>query len=304
MYPSYLSLLENGELQKRLALLKAHYHHCQLCPHTCGVNRVEGEFGICKSGPTPVVASYNVHHGEEPPISGTRGSGTIFLSGCSGRCIFCQNYPISQIGTGSVENEERLADMMLDLQVRGCHNINLVTPTHFLPSIVGALLISAAKGLMIPLVYNTGGYERVEILRLLKGIVDIYLPDAKYGNNENAKDLSGFKNYVTYNRAALREMYRQVGNLIIENGIAKKGLLVRHLILPENISGTVDVMKFLSEDISPDVYVSLMDQYFPAYKALQHASLSRRITKSEYTNAINSFYVRRLHRGWIQNHIS
>ncbi|HDY88642.1 MAG TPA: radical SAM protein, partial [bacterium] len=215
MYPSYLKLIKTGELQHRIEILRKKYEDCALCPHKCRINRTRGEKGICSSGPLPVVASYNSHHGEEPPISGISGSGTIFFTGCSGRCIFCQNYPISQLGTGREISENKLADMMLELQKRGCHNINLVTPTHFLPSIIAALSIGASRGLHIPIVYNTSGYERVKIIRLLEDIIDIYLPDAKYSDNKIAFELSGFKKYVQYNRSALIEMFNQVGNLQI-----------------------------------------------------------------------------------------
>lgn len=304
MCSSYLKLSDNGELQNRIEILKKNYYDCILCPHKCKVNRTRGEKGICRSGSVPVVASYNSHYGEEPPISGLSGSGTIFFSSCSGRCVFCQNYPISQLGTGKEVNEEQLSEMMLELQNRGCNNINLVTPTHFLPSIVTAISIGVSKGLHIPIVYNTGGYERVEIIKILDGIIDIYLPDAKYADNIIAKELSGFTNYVDYNRSALIEMFNQVGTLQKKDGIAVKGMIIRHLILPENLAGTGDIMKFLSENISRDIYVSLMDQYFPAYKALKHKVLSQRITSEEYNNAIESFYGNGLHNGWIQDHIS
>jgi len=264
---------------------------------------MEGEVGVCHSGFIPVVASYNSHYGEEPPISGSSGSGTIFFTGCSGRCIFCQNYPISQLGSGKEVSEEQLSEMMLQLQNRGCNNINLVTPTHFLPSILTAICTGASKGLHIPIVYNTGGYERVEIIKLLDGIIDIYLPDAKYADNLIAREISAFTNYVEHNRSALVEMFNQVGNLQTKNGIAVKGMIVRHLILPGELSGTGDVMKFLAENISRDIYLSLMDQYFPAYKSLKHKILSRRITSEEYNNAIEIFYSNGLHNGWIQDHI-
>lgn len=304
MPPGYVTLQKRGELEDRIKLLDRHYSECSLCPHQCMVNRLNEEKGICRSGHRVSVASYTTHHGEEPPISGLAGSGTIFFSGCSGRCLFCQNYPISQLNNGNEVSDEQLAEIMLELQQRGCHNINLVTPTHFLPSIVHALSIAFINGLHLPIVYNTGGYERVEILKLLDGIVDIYLPDAKYSDDMTAIELSGLKDYVTYNRSALKEMYRQTGNLTITDGIAEKGLLVRHLILPENLSGTDDIMAFLSDEISPDLYVSFMDQYFPAYKALKHNQISRRITVKEYDESLNYFYESGLHNGWIQEHVT
>ena len=302
MYPSYLKLYKNGELRNRIDILKKHHDECALCPHICKVNRNHGEKGVCRSGVIPVVASYNSHHGEEPPISGISGSGTIFFTGCSGRCIFCQNYPINQLGTGSEVSEEQLAGMMIELQKRGCININLVTPTHFLPSIIKEIYIGVKSGLCIPIVYNTNGYERVEIIRLLDGIIDIYLPDAKYSDNNIAKELSGFNNYVENNRSAIIEMFCQVGNLQTRNNNAVRGLIVRHLILPENLGGTGDILKFLSEKISKEIYVSLMDQYFPAYNALKHKKISRKITLEEYNNTIDSFYDNGLYKGWIQEH--
>lgn len=298
--PGYLELLSTGELDKRAEILKELYSKCCLCPHACGVDRNSGEMGVCRSGILPKVASYNLHHGEEPPISGSKGSGTIFFSGCSGRCVFCQNYPISQLGVGNEVTEDRLSEMMMDLQSRGCHNINFVTPTHFIPSIVSAIRGAASTGLKIPVVYNTSGYERVEILRLLDGIVDIYLPDAKYSSDIEAKKLSGFKNYTEYNRTALLEMYRQVGNLKTYRGIAIKGMIVRHLILPDNRAGTFETMKYLSSMISSDISISIMGQYFPAYKALNFQSINRRIRDVEYEEALQSYDENGLHNGWIQ----
>ncbi len=302
MYPGYLKLFHIGKLQHIINILKKHYYTCTLCPHQCEVNRSAGEKGICRSGDLPVVASFNTHLGEEPPVSGLSGSGTIFFTGCSGRCVFCQNYPISQLGTGKEVTINELAEMMLVLQKRKCNNINLVTPTHFLPSIVAAISIGASRGLHIPIVYNTGGYERVEILQLLNGIVDIYLPDAKYADNSVAREFSGFTNYVDHNRASLIEMFNQVGNLQVNEGVAVQGMIVRHLILPDNLGGTEDTMKFLAENISLNIYVSLMDQYFPAYKAFNNKEISRKITSVEYHAAIEAFYKNGLHNGWIQDH--
>jgi len=300
--PGYREVCRTGEIGERIRLLTELYSSCRLCPHECGVDRTANCRGVCGSGSRPVVASYNVHHGEEPPISGTRGSGTIFLSGCSGRCLFCQNYPISQLNTGKEVSESRLAGMMIELQKRGCHNINFVTPTHFSPSIVAAISIAAARGLVIPIVYNTSGYERVEVIKLLSGIVDIYLPDAKYADNDVAQCLSGFSKYVENNRTALKEMYSQTGNLVTSGGIALKGLIIRHLILPGGLAGTHDVLRFIAEELSPDIHVSLMDQYFPANRALAHGVISRRITADEYGEALESFYKSGLHNGWIQDH--
>ncbi|MFC1509521.1 radical SAM protein [Candidatus Omnitrophota bacterium] len=304
MIPGYLQLSDTGELAHRIELLTRHYRECSLCPHQCRVDRLSGSIGICRSGPYATVASSNIHTGEEPPISGYNGSGTIFFSGCSGRCIFCQNYPISQLNTGKQVSDECLAEMMLDLQNRGCHNINLVTPTHYLPSIVSALSVAADRGLHLPLVYNTSGYERVEIIKLLEGIVDIYLPDIKYTNNDIASEISGFSQYTQHNQKAIKEMYRQVGNLKIEDGVAVKGIVIRHLILPEDMSGTYKALRYLACEISPDIHISLMDQYFPAYKAHHHKRLSRRITVDEYEESIGYFDECGLHNGWIQEHFS
>ncbi|MHB9027912.1 MAG: radical SAM protein [Candidatus Latescibacterota bacterium] len=302
--PRYLDLLESGEIDKRVAALRAIYSECRLCPHECGIDRTAKGRGICRSGSHPMVASWNVHPGEEPPISGTGGSGTIFFSGCTGRCIFCQNYPISQLGTGAEASEERLAEMMLELQSRGCHNINFVTPTHFSPSVAAAIALAAARGLRIPIVYNTSGYERVEVLRLLDGIIDIYLPDSKYSDNAVASSLSGFQGYVEHNHAALKEMYRQVGELKTQHGLAIRGVIIRHLILPEGLAGTRDVLPFIAEEISCDVHISLMDQYFPAYHALNHGTMARRVTEEEYQEALEAFDASGLHNGWIQDHFA
>ncbi len=278
------------------------YESCGLCPHTCGVNRNNGEKGKCRSGSKPVVASYTVHHGEEPPISGIHGSGTIFLSGCTGRCIFCQNYPISQLGTGNEITEIQLAEMMLDLQERGCHNINFVTPTHFSPSIVSAVAHAAERGLCIPIVYNTSGYERPEIIKLLDGVIDIYLPDAKYSDDAPAKELSGFTRYTEFNTESLKEMYRQVGDLTTVGDIAVKGIIIRHMILPEGLSGSGGVFHMIAHELSENVHVSLMDQYFPAFHAHDHHTVSRRITEEEYEEALELFEQSGLKNGWIQDH--
>ena len=301
--PRYLTLYRNGELFRRAESAQAMLEHCELCPHCCGVNRCAGERGICRMGDLPKVSSWNIHRWEEPPLSGTRGSGTIFFSGCTGRCSFCQNYPISQLGYGDVVEAQRLASMMLELQRKGAHNINLVTPTHFVPQILAALLHAVRSGLRLPLVYNTSGYERQTTLSLLDGIVDIWLPDAKYGHDAIARRLSGFKNYVASNRAALREMYRQVGHELTldPEGLAVRGLLVRHMILPEGLAGTPQVLSWLAKELSPQVHVSLMDQYFPAHRALHDPILGRKTTPIEYLAALDAFDAAGLERGWFQN---
>ena len=302
--PSYLNLYRNGQLARRIKRAYACLEDCRLCPRECAVNRLQGKQGFCRVGAKPKVASWNVHPWEEPPISGTRGSGTIFFSHCTGRCLFCQNYPISQLGVGNEVSVERLAEMMLELQHKGCHNINLVTPTHFAPQILAALPHAIERGFRLPLVYNTSGYETVEALELLDGVVDIYLPDAKYADDETARRLSGFVHYVEANRAALKEMYRQVGEELVldDEGIARRGLIVRHLVLPGGLAGTPKVLRWLAENLSPRVHVSLMDQYFPAHKAIGHPVLSRKVTAEEYEEALRAFDEAGLENGWRQEH--
>jgi len=275
---------------------------CHVCPRKCGVNRLKGQIGICGMGFHPVVSSDNLHHGEEPPISGVRGSGTIFLTGCNLGCVFCQNYPISHILHGRKVKIPQLASMMLRLQKAGAHNINFVTPTHFAPQIMGALHIALNQGLKIPLVYNCGGYESLEILRLWEGIIDIYMPDMKYSDPKMAEKYALAPDYPGINKIAIREMYRQVGTLQLnEEGIAKSGLLIRHLVLPENIAGSRDILRFISEKISKKTYISLMSQYFPAHKAMEMPPLHRPLKTSEYEEAKSYLDYYGLHRGWIQN---
>jgi putative pyruvate formate lyase activating enzyme len=258
--------------------------------------------GYCRAGAEPVVASWASHPWEEPPISGTKGSGTIFFSHCTAHCLFCQNYPISQLGVGQTVTPERLAEMMLELQSRKCHNINLVTPTHFVAQILSALAIAAAQGLCLPLVYNSSGYETVETLRLLHGVVDIYLPDAKYADETIARHLSRFRGYVSANQAALLEMYRQVGhNLQLDaEGIALRGLIIRHMILPQGLAGTRQVLGWIANQLSPSVHVSLMAQYFPAHRAVGHPSLGRKVSGAEYLDALEAFDALGLEHGWRQ----
>lgn len=275
---------------------------CRLCPMDCQVNRHEGELGNCKSGAELKVASHNLHFGEEPPLSRGGGSGTIFLSNCSMFCKYCQNYPISQYGTGSFVTIDEFKNMILDLQRRGAENINFVTPDHMLPMILMAMGGAGQEGLNLPIVYNCSGYQKLEIIKQLEGIIDIYLMDMRYNDNRPAKEYSGCEGYVEANRAAVREMYRQVGDLKLDRRkLAISGLLIRHLVLPDNISGSAGILNFLAEEISKDVYVSLMSQYFPAYKAIEHAPLDRRITSDEFKAAVNAFYDAGLKNGYIQN---
>ena len=288
----------NNRIEAAYQLLEA----CRVCPRECGVNRLKNDkLGFCRSGLNPVISSASPHHGEEPPLSGTKGSGTIFFTNCNLRCLYCQNYPISQLGNGAERTPGELACQMLWLQEQGCHNLNLVTPTHFMPQILKALGIARDRGFNLPIVYNTSGYEAVESLRLLDGIVDIYLPDMRYSDDKAALKYSIAPHYPEINRAAVKEMYRQVGNLAFdENGIAKRGIIIRHLVLPNGLSGTESIMKFLAEEISRDVYISLMSQYFPAYKANEHKELSRRTTAAEYNDACRIMEKYGLENGWVQ----
>jgi putative pyruvate formate lyase activating enzyme len=301
--PGYLHLYQSRELDRRIEAAESMLAHCELCPHRCGANRFNGERGICRMGALPKVSSWNLHPWEEPPISGARGSGTIFFSGCTGRCLFCQNYPISQLGHGKVVTHEQLAGMMLELQRRGAHNINFVTPTHFVPHILTALPYAIRGGLCLPLVYNTSGYERVEVLRVLKDVIDLWLPDAKYSDEATAHRLSGFKDYVKHNRAALREIYRQVGDELVldQEGNAQRGMIVRHMVLPSGLAGTSQVLHWIARQLSPHIHTSLMDQYFPAYRALGHPVLGRKISAVEYLTALEAYETAGLERGWCQN---
>lgn len=301
-YPSYLELHRSGELHRRAVEARKRLAACDICPRACGVNRLQGEEGYCRAGALVRVASWNVHPGEEPPISGTRGSGTIFFSHCTARCVFCQNYPISQMARGIDVSPERLGGMMMELQRRGCHNINLVTPSHFVPQILTAVDAAAERGLRIPILYNTNGYDAVETLRLLDGVVDIYLPDAKYADDSVARRLSGFVDYTRHNRAALLEMRRQVGAplQVDDEGIATRGMVVRHLVLPNGLSQTPAVLHWLAENLGRDVYLSLMSQYFPTYRAMDHAELGRRITPEEYAEALAALEAEGMENGWTQ----
>jgi putative pyruvate formate lyase activating enzyme len=262
------------------------------------VNRLAGEVGYCRSGRLARVSSFTPHFGEEAPLVGTRGSGTIFMTGCNLRCVFCQNYDISHLGEGREVSPAKLAEMMICLQEGGCHNINFVTPTHFVPQILEALCEAAAMGLLVPLVYNSGGYDSVETLRLLDGIFDIYMPDAKYGTDSTAKKYSDAPDYTRIMKAAIREMHRQVGPLEVDDdGVAIQGLLVRHLVLPENLAGTAEVVRFLAEEVSPETYLNVMAQYHPCYKAYSYPELSRPITLREYAEAVGLARAAGLDRG-------
>jgi putative pyruvate formate lyase activating enzyme len=300
--PSYLRLFASGELAARAASARTSLSDCVLCPRRCHVDRLAGRLGYCRSGPTARVASWNRHPWEEPPISGTRGSGTIFFSGCTAACVFCQNYPISQLGVGQDVSEAQLASMMLELQRKGCHNINLVTATHFVPQFLGALQLAIPQGFRLPILYNTSGYELVETLRLLEDVVDIYLPDAKYATDAVAHELSGYRQYVSNNRSALLEMLRQVGPdlPLDEGGLAVRGMIVRHLVLPGGLAGSGPVAQWLAANLSPRLHVSIMSQYVPAHRAVGHPTLGRRVTAEEYEAAVDAFVEAGLETGWQQ----
>ena len=281
------TLLSESEFIAKINALEEILKACSLCPRECHVDRTAGERGFCNTGDSPFVSSWNPHFGEERPLVGRHGSGTIFFGNCNLGCIFCQNYTISHLGEGIEISHEKLADIMLSLQNTGCHNINLVTPTHQVPSIVRALKISCDRGLEIPIVYNCGGYESIDTLKILEGIIDIYMPDFKYADKTHASKYSNAPDYPETARLAIKEMHRQVGDLIInKEGIAQRGLLIRHLVLPADIAGTAKVVKFIAEEISKDSYVNIMDQYCPCYKAFENPPLNRRVTGKEYSAAI------------------
>ncbi len=284
--PAHLALLRSGELKRRVKAAYERLHACDLCGHACRVDRYE-RLGTCKTGAQALVTSYHPHPGEEDPLRGWRGSGTIFFAWCNLSCQFCQNYDISQLGHGREVEPEDIAVMMLALQDQGCHNINLVSPTHVTAPILAALLVAAQGGLRLPLVWNTGGYDSQATLELLDGVVDIYMPDMKYADEETAAKYSKAKRYPAVNQAAVKEMHRQVGDLVMdENGIALRGLLVRHLVLPKGLAGTSEIARFLAEDVSQDTYINVMDQYRPCYKANELPPLNRRTSRAEFNRAL------------------
>ena len=302
--PAYLALFRSGELAKRADALEARLAHCDICPRECGAMRLGAGRGHCNSGRLPIVASVCAHHGEEPALSGTRGSGTIFFGNCNMRCVYCQNHQISQGPREQQANEvscHDLAGHMLALQSQGCHNINLVTPSHFVPQIVQALAEAAESGLRLPLVYNTGGYDSLATLKVLDGIVDIYLPDLRYADDRLARKYSNVHRYVEHNRAAIKEMYRQVGDLKTDDeGVAQRGLIVRHLVLPNGIAGSEESLTWLAKEVSPAVAVSVMSQYFPVHRAHKHPELNRPITRAEYDEVVDVVNQLGLENGWLQ----
>ncbi len=287
--PAYLDLLDNGLLDDRIRQAQKLLSPCTLCPNNCKADRAAGMVGLCRTGMLARVHGWCAHPGEEAVISGWNGSGTIFFSGCNLRCVFCQNFEVSQLLSGSEMTAGDLAAVMLELQERGCHNINLVSPSHVVPQILDALILAAQAGLRLPLVYNTGGYDSIETLRLLDGVIDIYMPDMKYADAAAARRYSMVKNYPSINRAAVREMHRQVDDLQVNAaGLAERGLLVRHLILPNHLAGTGQVARFLLEEISPNTAINIMDQYRPTYQAGKHPALNRPATAAEMQSALQS----------------
>ncbi len=286
--PAYLTLFRSGDLGDRVDEAYRHLAICDVCALECPVDRTAGKLGACKTGMLAIVSSYGPHLGEEDPLRGFRGSGTIFFTRCNLRCQYCQNHDISQTGSGYEVSPEELGTMMLDLQARGCHNINFVSPSHVVPQILAGLQVAVSQGLHIPLVYNTGGYDSLAMLKLLDGVIDIYMPDMKYTDAKIAHRFSKIPNYPQVNREAVKEMHRQVGDLRMDaRGIAVKGLLVRHLILPDNLAGTDEVIRFLKDEISADTYLNLMAQYRPEYRAHLIPELNRRITAAEYRQALD-----------------
>lgn len=287
--PSYRALYRENILAERVAKAVGLLASCSICPRNCTVNRLAGEQGFCRTGRVASVASWGPHFGEESPLVGRFGSGTIFFSSCNLLCSFCQNDDISQGRVGGEAGPETLAGMMLSLADQGCHNINLVTPTHVVPQILEGLLVAVSRGLNVPLVYNCGGYENLETLEILKGVVDVYMPDFKFWDNSWASYACGVSDYREHACQALKEMHRQVGDLVLaEDGTAVRGLLVRHLVMPGNVAGTEEVMEFLSHEISRGTYVNVMDQYRPCHRAVEDDVLGRRITGAEYDRALGA----------------
>jgi putative pyruvate formate lyase activating enzyme len=299
--PAYRSRLSVGELRSRSTELSEIMRTCTLCPHDCGARRFEARYGVCRSTVNLRISSAAPHYGEEAPLTGWNGSGTIFFTSCNLKCTFCQNYDISQMRLGRSVTSKELAEIMLRLQRSGCHNINFVTPTHFVPQIVEAVVTAMEGGLSIPLVYNCGGYESVTTLRLLRDIIDIYMPDIKYSDNETARRFSGAPRYWNVVTEAVREMHAQVGDLAInDGGIAQRGLLIRHLVLPNRLAGSQRVLEFVARELSVDSYINIMDQYRPAYRAIRYNELGRTIAVGEYEEVLEWASAFGLHRGFPQ----
>lgn len=297
----YHALYQSGELLQRVKEGYRRLAACDLCPHRCGVNRIRGEQGRCRSGFKPRIASANLHRGEEPPISGSKGSGTIFFSGCTLSCVFCQNFPISQQNTGETMSTWELARRILQLQKRGAHNLNLVTPSHWLPQFMAALWLAIPQGFNLPVVWNSSGYEAMDALQLLDGVVSLYLPDMKYSDDLQAKELSDAPGYTAINRLAVQEMLRQVGHLQTDDhGIATRGLIVRHLVLPQGRAGSAVTLPWVAEQLGLETHIALMSQYFPAHRAAAMCGINRGLTHQEYDAAVSALEDAGLENGWVQ----
>lgn len=306
--PQYLALLAAGEFQQRVNALEALLERCTVCPRDCFNNRLQNAIAACYSGRLPIVSSYTAHFGEEPALVGTHGAGNIFFGNCNLRCVYCQNYQISQTHKEQLRNEithERLAEMMLELQAKGCHNVNFVSPTHFAPQMARSILLAAQAGLNVPVVYNTNSYDSVEVLRLLESIVGIYLPDLKYAEDEAGYLYSKVRSYKEIARLAIKEMYRQVGDELVFNeaGLLQRGLIIRLLVLPNDIGGIRESLEWIRDELSPRVAISLMAQYYPTHQAAtsaRHILLSRRITETEWSHAVNALEELEMENGWMQ----
>src|SRR5438067_7933941 len=308
--PSYLRLQRTGELMSRVRALETLLERCTVCPRDCLNNRLKNEIAACYSGRLPIVSSFTAHFGEEPPLVGTHGAGNIFFGNCNLRCVYCQNYQISQTHKQQIKKEvthERLAEMMLELQARGCHNVNFVSPTHFAPQTARAILIAAEQGLHLPIVYNTNAYDSVEVLKLLDGIVDVYLPDLKYSGNDEGFLYSKVRSYASVSRAAIAEMFRQTGAQLVyeKDGLLKRGLVIRLLVLPNDIGSVRESLQWIRHELSPRVAVSLMAQYYPtnaAETSQRYLLLSRRITESEWVRAVSALDELGMKEGWMQEY--
>lgn len=303
--PSYIPLFESGEFHKRLAALEAMLSACDICPHNCGNNRLKNEIARCYSGYLPVVSAYCPHFGEEPALVGTNGVGNIFLGNCNLRCVYCQNYQISQnwkVESKNTVSFERMAEMMLELQAKGCHSIGFVSPTHFVPQIVRALSLAIPQGLNLPLIYNTNAYDSVDVLKLLDGIFDIYLPDLKYADDEFGYRYSKVKSYRAISRAAIKEMFRQTGCELVygEDALVKRGLIIRHLVLPNDIASSEETFEWIATELDKRVTLSVMAQYYPTHKAATTELLDRRIRESEYNKVLFLLDKYGLENGWAQ----
>lgn len=306
--PSYLKLWREGVLQQRVAELECLLERCTVCPRDCLNNRLKNEIAACYSGRLPIVSSYTAHFGEEPPLVGTHGAGNIFFGNCNLRCVYCQNYQISQTHKEQLKNEvshERLAEMMLELQARGCHNVNFVSPTHFVPQMARSILLATERGLRLPIVYNTNAYDSVAVLKLLEGIVDVYLPDLKYADDESGYLYSKVSGYKQFSRLALKEMFRQTGDELVfdDQGLLKRGLVVRLLVLPNDMGSIAESLEWIREELSPRVAISLMAQYYPTHQAKtnkRYVLLSRRIRESEWLKATAALEELGMEEGWVQ----